>query len=78
MSRNCHVLSVTEGIAMELAQDLRRKAKQYRLLASVPTTGGRGEDRLLRELAARFEHEARTREQRLNRSEERGGKLKLG
>jgi hypothetical protein len=45
---------------MAKATDLRRIADRYRRLASVPTTGGHREDRLLLVLAEELDREAET------------------
>jgi hypothetical protein len=50
---------------MEHARELRRKAQQFRRLAAVRTQGGTVDDRILIDLAGRFDEEAEAREERL-------------
>jgi hypothetical protein len=45
--------------------ELRRKAELYRRLASIPTTGGHDEDRVLLAVADDLERKAEALEQRL-------------
>lgn len=47
--------------------ELRRKAELCRRAASVPTTGGHYEDRVLLAVAEELEHEAEALERHLNR-----------
>ena len=43
---------------MPRRNELRQKASLYRHMASIPTTGGRNEDRLLLDVAGQLEREA--------------------
>jgi hypothetical protein len=49
--------------ALGIAADLRRKADLCRQMAAVSTSGGRYEDRRLRDLARQFDREAAQLEQ---------------
>jgi hypothetical protein len=53
--------------------ELREKASLYRRLASIPTDGGRDEDRLLLTVAEQLEHEAAELDDRLPRQKPAAG-----